>query len=121
MTLNMEPVVVPDNLKTLAAAIVYAIAAFAVMRFASLHAQNYGPIAASTGIPFGFSFALADLGGFSLARCAIAASFVYLFLLYSIWFSGLAAVGLSPLFLMPLFVFFGHLAGERYRQKKNRG
>jgi hypothetical protein len=110
-----------QNLKALLAAFAYCAAAFTVMRFASTHAQNYGPMTVSTGIPFGFAFGLTAFAGFSLARCAFAALFVYLFLLYSIWWSGLEAVGIAPIFLMPFFTFLGHRAGERYLQMKHRG
>jgi hypothetical protein len=110
-----------QNLKTLFAAFGYCVAAFAVMRVSSTHAWNYGPMITSTAVPFACSFLLAALGGFSLARCALAAAFTYLFLLYSIWWSGLAAVGVAPLILMPLFVFLGYFAGERYLRLKHRG
>jgi hypothetical protein len=110
-----------QNMKTLLAAFGYCVAAFTVMRFASTHGHNFGPIVASVAVPFFVSAALSYFAGFSLARCAMAAGFTYLFLLYSIWSSGLEAVGAAPLVLMPLFVFLGHRAGERYRQTKDRG
>lgn len=110
-----------QNLKTLLAAFVHSVVVFIVMRFASTRGHNFGPAVVSTVVPFGSAFALTAFAGFSLARCALAAAFVYLFLLYSIWFSGLEAVGAGPLFLMPLFTFLGHYAGERYHQTKHRG
>ncbi len=110
-----------QNMRTLFAAFAYTVAAFAVMRFASTHGDNYGPMAVSTGVPFGFAFALTVFMGFSLARCAQAAAFTFFFLLYSIWSSGFEAVGVLPLVLMPLFVFLGERAGERYLRSKNRG
>ena len=121
MTISMEPTTVPDGLKTLAAALGYALVAFVVLRLASTHGQNFGPMVASTLVPFGFSFGLMHLAGFSVVRCAAAAAFVYFFLLFSIWQSGFAAVGALPLVLMPLSVFLGHAAGDLYHQSKYRG
>jgi len=110
-----------QNLKTLLAAFGFCAVSFCVMRFASTHGHNYGPMVVTTFVPFLFSAGLTFQARFSLLRCAQAAAFVFAFLLFSVWSSGLAAVGVMPIVLLPLSVFLGAAAGERCHLIKNRG
>lgn len=115
---SMRPTAVPRNLKTLGAAMAFAAAAYVLMKFASSRNSGLGPMAVYTVLPFAAAAGLTFWARFTLVQCAAAAALVYLFMLASIWSSGLKSIGIFPVISMPLFVFLGHLTGERLHARR---